>query len=90
MKSELQEKMIVKIKAHLPEGMISNCPVCKSKGIFAIGANLCGLQKFEDSMIIPGGPIVPLVPVICTTCGYTMLFNALYLGIIDESGKLAI
>lgn len=59
---------------------------------------ICGNNKFEmtDNIfqvsqyfphVLTMGPIVPLIVVTCSNCGYTLLFNALTLQAIERPEK---
>lgn len=60
------------------------CPVC-GEHHFVLGNTLCTpLNMIDSGNLDIGGKILPLVPVTCENCGYTMFFNSKVLGCLDE------
>jgi hypothetical protein len=39
------------------------------------------LREFNAGNMVLGGPVIPVVPVICANCGNTVLINALISGV---------
>ena len=35
------------------------------------------LREFNEAAFVVGGPIIPVIPVVCTNCGNTVLVNAI-------------
>ena len=56
------------------------CPICSTNN-WHLGELVVELQPFQQMM--PGGSVVPLVPLTCLTCGHTLLFNALLAGLVE-------
>jgi predicted nucleic-acid-binding Zn-ribbon protein len=59
-----------------------NCPIC-SQNNWAVGSVL-ELREFNDGNLVVGGPITPVIPIICNNCGHTLMFNAIVSGIIES------
>ena len=53
--------------------------MCNSGG-FSVQDQAFELRAFNDGNLIVGGPIIPVVPVVCTNCGNTILVNAIIAG----------
>src|SRR5260221_10182750 len=59
----------------------NSCPHCGATtwGVFD---QLYELRQFAQGQLSVQGTVIPLVVVICNTCGYTRLFNAISMGIV--------
>ena len=44
------------------------------------------LRAFSDGNLIVGGALIPVVPVVCTNCGNTVLVNAIIAGAVNPQG----
>lgn len=80
---KLDDKQREKLLKHLQEKWKppATCPVCKSN-TWDVSKEIYELREFQGGGLVLGGsPIVPLVPVTCTTCGNTVLLNALVAGV---------
>jgi hypothetical protein len=53
------------------------CPICSSN-TWDVG-DVCELRGF----MIGDRPAFPVFPLVCTSCGYTRLFNALLADVVD-------
>jgi hypothetical protein len=42
------------------------------------------LREFNAGSLVVGGPVLPLIPVICANCGNTILVNALVAQVIER------
>lgn len=65
------------------------CPACKNAG-WDIADHLVELHVRIPGKQVLGGTVYPLAQLICQTCGFTMLFNAVRMGVIgteDEERK---
>ena len=81
--------MIVETTAKTPANMVQflnthwggmkTCTVCGSNK-WSIEENLAELRFLNVGAFTVGGPVIPLVVVICATCGHTVLFNPLRAG----------
>ena len=64
------------------------CPICIHTTVWSIGT-IVEVREFNEGNHCPGAAITPLIQVQCNNCGYTVLFNAIALGVVDKSnGKL--
>ena len=59
---------------------IRQCPVCTTNQ-WTVG-DIVELRLFEGGGLVVGGPVYPLVPVICNKCGNTFLINAITAGVL--------
>jgi hypothetical protein len=64
------------------------CPMC-GVGNWSVNESTFQLTEFNNGSMIIGGPVVPVVPVICMNCGNTVLVNAITAGLVTppEGGK---
>jgi hypothetical protein len=64
------------------------CPICISRTTWAI-STIVEVREFNEGNHCPGAGITPLIQVECGNCGYTVLFNAIALGVVDrDTGKV--
>ena len=64
------------------------CSVCISQTAWTIGA-VIEVREFNEGNHCPGAAITPLVQIQCNTCGHTVLFNAIAIGVVDpNTGKV--
>jgi hypothetical protein len=67
------------------------CQQC-GEGNWTVQAKAFELRQFHGGSLVVGGAVLPLVPVICTNCGNTVLVNAIVAGAMspqpDESEGL--
>ena len=64
------------------------CPIC-SKGSYWFISNISEMREYNDGNFCPGALVCPLIRATCNTCGYTILFSAIALGIVDSvTGKV--
>lgn len=52
-----------------------SCPMCGS-GPWNVQDSTFQLTEFNEGSMVIGGPVIPVVPVICSNCGYTALVSA--------------
>ena len=53
------------------------CPMC-GNGKWSVNDKIFKLREFnEGNLIVGGGPIIPIIPIICESCGNTLLINAI-------------
>jgi hypothetical protein len=65
-----------------------DCPCCISPAVWSFGG-IVEVRDFNEGNHCPGAPLTPLVQVQCNTCGHTILFNAIALGVVDpNTGKV--
>ncbi len=58
------------------------CPMC-GKGPLTVQDKVFQLTEFHHGSLVMGGPLVPIVPVVCNNCGNTILVNAIIAGAIQ-------
>jgi hypothetical protein len=64
------------------------CPICISRTTWSISTPV-EVREFNEGNHCPGAGISPLIQVECQNCGYTVLFNAIALGVVDrDTGKV--
>jgi len=60
------------------------CPLCGARQ-WNVQDKIFELREFHGGNLVLGaGPIIPVIPVICTNCGNTVLVNPLVAGITVE------
>jgi len=62
------------------------CPICRSSE-WVVSDYLVELREFKRGDLVMGGPIMPIIPLVCNYCGYTMLFNAITSNIMEKNKK---
>jgi hypothetical protein len=61
-----------------------NCPICTAVQ-WAVGEHVVAPLLHSSEGTILGGPVAyPNVPIICASCGYTFLMNAVRMGIVPR------
>ncbi len=64
------------------------CPICNPTTAWGIGT-IVEVREFNEGNHCPGAAITPFIQVQCNNCGYTVLFNAIALGVVDrDTGKV--
>ena len=58
------------------------CPVCDNNQ-WGLGGEIAEIRTFHGGAVLGAGGVYPLISVNCETCGYTMLFNALVVGLLE-------
>lgn len=74
-----------RIKAALAEkAKVDTCPMCRHNEwtLVDLGQVSLSVQEQPGTFTL-GGKTLPNVALICTTCGYTLLFNLIVLGLRD-------
>ena len=63
------------------------CPIC-GNAHWGIGEELVEVRdyRYGQRLNLEGEVAYPLVLVYCETCGYTMLFSAIRVGLLDKAG----
>lgn len=59
------------------------CPICRSNN-WSILDNVWESRKFQSGTLVVGGPVLPLVAIMCNVCGYTHFFNAIAVGAVQR------
>ena len=67
------------------------CPVCHSDK-WSLGDQIFEIREFnEGNLIVDSGPIFPVIPIVCDSCGNVVLLNAIKAGFLenkkDENSK---
>ena len=57
------------------------CPICENTGWF-VGDVAGEMREMRPNNLI-SGPRYPLIVISCSTCGYTLLFNAIVGGLVE-------
>lgn len=61
------------------------CQICRSNEWVMLD-NIWELRKFEGGgLVIGGGPIVPVVALMCNVCGQMLIFNAFAVKALDRA-----
>jgi hypothetical protein len=77
---QLKQKLDASLGRTLPE---HGCPFCRSSEL-RIADRIFYMADYDAKGMVLGGPTIPVVAVICLTCGHTMLFNAVVLGLVPS------
>ncbi len=82
MPQELFKKTIEHLKKTWGEER--QCPMC-GESKFGVSDMIFELREFhdEDSAVIIGGGIAPVIPVVCQNCGNTILISAIVTGDVE-------
>ncbi len=59
------------------------CPMC-GKGPWQVQDKVFQLSEYRMGQYVVGGPLIPVTPVTCTNCGYTVLVNSIICGIVER------
>lgn len=64
------------------------CPMC-GVGNWSVQDSTYQLLQFNQNALVGGGPVIPVIPVVCNNCGNTILVNALTAGFLaaDSGAK---
>lgn len=52
------------------------CPMC-GKGNWSVQDTVYEIREFNEGSFVVGGPVIPVVPIVCTNCGNTVFLNAI-------------
>jgi DNA-directed RNA polymerase subunit RPC12/RpoP len=83
-KEQREKNRVEKLRKKWPEPN-RVCPACGGK-ILSFGS-ICDMREYHEGYYIAGASAIPILPITCTNCGYTFMFNAIKLGILDGTGK---
>jgi hypothetical protein len=62
------------------------CPMCGVNS-WSVQDSTYQLLEFNQGTLVVGGPVIPIVPVVCNNCGNTILVNAIIAGLLPtQSG----
>ena len=61
------------------------CPVCGNK-LWTVNNKVMEMREYHDGKFVMGGDasIMPVVSLVCSQCGNTLLFNAIRLGVVEK------
>ena len=59
-----------------------SCPMCGIGG-WNVQDSTYQLLEFNQGSLVVGGPVIPVIPVVCNNCGNTLLVNAIIAGVIE-------
>jgi hypothetical protein len=78
---------VKKIISHLEQkwGPGRICPMCGQSSWKVQDSAFQLIEYHEGAALVLGGPVIPVVPVICGNCGHTVLVNAILAGVIQPS-----
>lgn len=62
------------------------CPMCGAIS-WQVESHAYQMMEFSDGNLVVGGPVMPLIPVICRHCGNTILVNAILCGVVKNEKK---
>jgi len=62
------------------------CPVCGHND-WAILERVWEAREYRKGGLVVGGEILPLISIMCNVCGYTMMFNAIAVGLVERAEK---
>ena len=63
------------------------CSVC-GRDDWSVGDKVFELREFHEGNLALGTPIIPVFPLMCSTCGHTLLFNGLFAGLIEQPDEV--
>lgn len=65
------------------------CPICAADN-WSVGDHVIEIRVFQGKLQhVGGGNLYPYVQLICGTCGYTIFFNAIIMGLVDPRSYTA-
>lgn len=63
-----------------------SCPICTHDD-WVIMERAWMLMEYKGGGVTIGGPILPLVAMMCNVCGHTIFFNALAVGAVIQEDE---
>ncbi|AMV12876.1 hypothetical protein SDA97_05340 [Legionella pneumophila serogroup 1] len=63
-----------------------SCPMCQT-GNWIVQGNCFQLTEYNANAFVIGGPVIPIIPVICNNCSNTLLINALLAHVVAPNDK---
>ena len=82
----MEEKVAAWLEKHWKGD--KTCAVCQSNS-WRIAPDPVEIRPYKRGGIEVGGPVYPLASITCTVCGYTLLFNALVMGVVPTAKEQA-
>lgn len=71
-----------KLNDYLQKLTPQNCPLC-GKGPWIASDTVFQLIEYNQNAIVVGGPVLPVLPLTCESCGNTIFINAIVSKLID-------
>ena len=62
------------------------CPMCNT-GPWSVQDSVFQFTEFHVTGTVIGGPVIPIVPITCEHCGYTVAVNAIIAGAVARPSK---
>jgi hypothetical protein len=62
------------------------CPICQDQK-WVLLDNVWELRKYQDGTLVVGGPVLPVVVMMCNVCGHSILFNAIAIGALEKENE---
>ena len=62
------------------------CPMCHVVN-WTVQDSIYQLLQFNQGVLRIGGPVIPVIPVVCNNCGNTVLVNAITAGLLPSGVK---
>jgi hypothetical protein len=62
------------------------CPACRQSR-WQAGGHVVELRPFHGGSMVLGGPVYPMVFLMCQTCGHMVFFNAIITGVMEQGEK---
>ena len=84
--NEQQQKMVINQFDKVWKGK-RPCPVGCGKVDWGL-CNIVEVKQYNDGNACPGTAITPMILIVCNTCGYSMMFNAIVMGLVDQASGL--
>lgn len=63
------------------------CPMCAT-GNWNVQDSTFQLTEFNQGAMVLGGPVIPVIPIVCNNCGNTLLINAITAGVIKPEKEV--
>lgn len=60
------------------------CPICGNNN-WNISQAVYELRTFHGGGLVVGGPVYPVIGIVCMVCGHTLFFNAIKLGFVKPA-----
>ena len=83
MDTNAEEKLLAHLRSKWGN---AKCPMCGGSE-WQVSSTVYAPPKFSMGNVVLGGEALPVVPVICTRCGFTAWVNAIMAGVLEYEGK---
>lgn len=60
-----------------------SCPVCEANQ-WQAGEDVLQLMPFHEGSLVVGGPVYPVLPIVCLNCGNSIFVSAVVAGIVKR------